>query len=157
MTFGAGFKKSVFSLSFQMKTSAHQVVTGVTPTLVVETSLARISASATRASMEMDTLVLVRKQCACVFFHMCVPLVVLSTTKCPPVILCKQFLHVPAALGHTALTRHQPFRTVLVYRRWWVRCEQWPLWTQLLQRTGRVQLPVCLGLPAGPGWTQLHR
>lgn len=42
-----------------------QVVTGVTPTLVVATSLALISASATRASMEMDTLVLVGKQFLC--------------------------------------------------------------------------------------------
>lgn len=94
----------MFSLSFQMKTSAHQVVTGVTPTLVVETSLARISASATRASMEMDTLVLVRKQCACVFFHMCVPLVVLSTTKCPPVILASSSCVCQLHLG----TQHSP-------------------------------------------------
>lgn len=42
-----------------------QVVTGVTSTLAVVTSLALISASATRASMEMDTLVLVGKQCVC--------------------------------------------------------------------------------------------
>lgn len=53
----------------------HQAVTGVTPTLAVATSLAHISASATRASMEMDTLVLVGKQdvyvgvCVCV--HVC--------------------------------------------------------------------------------------
>lgn len=42
----------------KMRMSVHQVVTGVTPTLVVATSLAPISASATRASTEMDTLVL---------------------------------------------------------------------------------------------------
>lgn len=39
-----------------------QAFIGVTPTLVVATSLALISASATRASTEMDTLVLVGKQ-----------------------------------------------------------------------------------------------
>lgn len=58
-----------------MRMNVHQVVTGVTPTLVVATSLALISANATRASMEMDTLVLVGKQC--VFST----LVVLSITK----------------------------------------------------------------------------
>lgn len=46
-----------------MRTSVHQVVMAVTPMPGVATSLARISASATRASMEMDTLVLVGKQC----------------------------------------------------------------------------------------------
>lgn len=39
-----------------------QAFIGVTPTLVVATSLALISASAIRASTEMDTLVLVGKQ-----------------------------------------------------------------------------------------------
>lgn len=42
----------------KMRMSVHQVATGVTPTLVAATSLALISANATRASMEMDTLVL---------------------------------------------------------------------------------------------------
>lgn len=46
-----------------MRTSVRQVVTGVTPTLAVATSLAPISANATKASMEMDTLVLVGKGC----------------------------------------------------------------------------------------------
>lgn len=42
-----------------------QVVMGVTTTLAVATLSALISANATRASMEMDTLVLVGKQCVC--------------------------------------------------------------------------------------------
>lgn len=78
-------KKSVCALSFQMRMSVRQVVTGVTPTLVVATLSALISASATRASMEMDTLVLVGKRCVC-FPHVHV-LVVLSVTKCPSVMM----------------------------------------------------------------------
>lgn len=47
--------------AFQMRTSVHQVFTAVTPTLAVATSLALISASATKGSMEMGALVLVGK------------------------------------------------------------------------------------------------
>lgn len=86
-----------------MRMSVHQADTGVTPTLAVATSLAHISASATRASMEMDTLVLVGKQecvylCVC-FLYMSYSLVVLSITKCVPVILChaNSTVHVKAA------------------------------------------------------------
>lgn len=46
-----------------MRMSAHQVVTGVTPTLAVATSSALTSASATKDSTEMDVLVLVGKGC----------------------------------------------------------------------------------------------
>ncbi len=53
------------ALSLQMRTNVRQVVTGVTPTLVVGTSLALISVSAIRASTEMDTLVLVGDQFVC--------------------------------------------------------------------------------------------
>lgn len=51
------------TLSFKMRMNVRQVVTGVTPTLAVATLLALISANATKASMEMDTLVLVGKDC----------------------------------------------------------------------------------------------
>ena len=47
------------SLCFQMRMSVHQAVTGVTRTLGVGTSSGLISVSATRASTETDTLVLV--------------------------------------------------------------------------------------------------
>lgn len=90
-----------------MRTSVRQVVTGVTTTLAVEISLALISASATRASTVTDTLVLVGKQAVSVC--VCLLLVLTSGT-------CVNTLHVPAALGHTALIRHQSFRNVLVYR-----------------------------------------
>lgn len=45
--------------------SVYQVATGVTRMLAVATSLDRISASVIKASMEMDTLVLVGKVCEC--------------------------------------------------------------------------------------------
>ena len=55
-----------FFFSFQMTMSVRQVATGVTTMLAVETSLAPISASATRASTETGTLVLVSKPAVCV-------------------------------------------------------------------------------------------
>ena len=94
-----------------MRTSVRQVVTGVTTTLAVEISLALISASATRASTVMDTLVLVGKQAISVCVCVCVCLLLVLTSG-----TCVNTLFVPAALGHTALIRHQSFRNVLVYR-----------------------------------------
>lgn len=68
-----------------------QAATGVIPTLAVATLLALISANATKASMEMDTLVLVGKDC--VFFHMCFSAAVLTASDtCVSTCLCQQNL-----------------------------------------------------------------
>lgn len=50
---------------FQTRMNAPQVLTGVTPTLAVATLSAHTSASATKASTEMDALVSVGKEFAC--------------------------------------------------------------------------------------------
>lgn len=55
---------SAFSY-FQTRTSATQVLMGVTPMLAAATSSAHTSASATKASTEMDALVLVGKGFVC--------------------------------------------------------------------------------------------
>lgn len=106
------------ALSLQMRMNVHQVVTGVTPTLVVGTSLALISVSAIRASTEMDTLVLVGDQ------FVCFPLVcATSGAEYHKVSACDNWVSAWVCQQHLSTQPRldkSPLKIVFVYRHWWV-------------------------------------
>lgn len=114
---------------YQMRTSARQASTAVTQTPAAATSSARTSASVTKASTETDALVSVGFMA----------LEINSPPRCG------------------ASARGRALRTVLLRRQRRVHSQQRPLPAQLLQRVGRLPLPVRRRLPAGSGRTQLHR